>query len=178
MMVMFITISARDSKARRLQRVYNFSKMLLCLSCWRQVAQEPSDPGLVTCSHALFKLWRTVLVSLMSLAHAAPDAPNIQDTNTQNSLLARNLGDIFDCSITSTQNSLLAGCMWRAGGVPGVRMASMRTTCEHARQPRVCECRQDYQEPEFETVGACLIMIHGISDAGANFLASAVNLAN
>ena len=23
--------------------------------------------------------------------------------------------------------------------------------------------------PEFETVGACLIMIHGISDAGANF---------
>ena len=23
--------------------------------------------------------------------------------------------------------------------------------------------------PEFETVGACLIMLHGISDAGANF---------
>ena len=100
---------------------------------------------------------------------AAPDAPKIQHTNTQNSLLARNLGDIFDCSITSTQNSLLAGCMWRAGGVPGVRMASMRTTCEHARQPRVCECRQDYQEPEFETVGACLIMLHDISHSGANF---------
>ena len=54
-------------------------------------------------------------------------------------------------------------------GVPGVRMASMRTTCEHARQPRVCECRQENQEPEFETVGACLIMLHGISDTGANF---------
>ena len=39
---------------------------------------------------------------------AAPDAPKIQHTNTQNSLLARNLGDVFDCSITSTQNSLLA----------------------------------------------------------------------
>ena len=41
--------------------------------------------------------------------------------------------------------------------VPGVRMASMRTTCEHARQPRVCECRQDYSkqfEPSIAVVEA------------------------
>ena len=54
------------------------------------------------------------------------------------------------------------GCMWRAGGVPGVRRATRvqaRLIIKGIQKPR----------PEFETVGACLIMLHDISDAGANF---------
>ena len=51
--------------------------------------------------------------------------------------------------------------MWRAGGVPGVRRATrvQARLIKGIQKPR----------PEFETVGACLIMLHGISDAGANF---------
>merc|ERR1712010_80948 len=48
-----------------------------------------------------------------------------------------------------------------ACGVLGVRRATrvQARLIKGIQKPR----------PEFETVGACLIMLHGISDAGANF---------